>query len=123
MNELSADDDSVVEEILVNGEMVFSHSNNNSVLPDLGLRCIYRWQGKFAVEHPDLGRDGPFRTFDEALHAFDDDLLTVTYGTGEIQCSLLRTKELAELLVFNADGVVILINGEPFHWQDDDNDS
>ena len=123
MSEPNTDDqDALVEEILDKGEVVFAHGNDISVLPGSGARCVYRWQGKFAVEHPDLGFAGPYETFDEALHAFDDDLLTVTYGTGEIRCSLLTSQELLELIELNADEVEILINGEPWHLQDNDYD-
>lgn len=114
------DDDDLVEQILDKGEVVFSHSNDISVLPDLGARRIYRWQGKFAVEHPDVGNSGPYDSFQEALHVDCDELLTVTAGTGEITCSLLSSEELAELLELNTDEAEILINGKLWHFQEVD---
>ncbi|MBY0442136.1 MAG: hypothetical protein K2Q25_08395 [Mycobacteriaceae bacterium] len=106
------------DDIIDRGEVAFEHSDNGFVLPCSPPRRVFRWQGKFAVRHPDLGDTGPFDTLVEALRADDADLLRVTSGSGGIDCPLLSADELAGLLGSDGDEVELDINGEPWAFRD-----
>ena len=105
-------DETLVDCIVSEGELVFSHSDALHVLPGSQPRSVYYWRAKYAVSHPDLGDFGPYDSMLAALHDNEDDLLTVTSGTGSLACSLLETSELMRLLQPMGEELEIDINGE-----------
>jgi hypothetical protein len=112
---MSTDDDlddyDLVDRILDEGEVVFSHHWDSGGPGGSGAEEVYHWNGKFLYSSLDLDPEGPFDNLGEALGAAD--LLTVTEATTRINCSALSAVELVGRLECDEE-VEIRINGQPW---------
>jgi hypothetical protein len=105
------------EEIIDNGEVVFSHDWDSGGLgAGAGCETVYRWKGRYVASSEGNEPSGPYDTLEEALKQFD--LLTVTSATTSINCPLLSAKKLAAMLSCYEDGHVIEINGQPWVYHE-----
>ena len=110
---MNDDDDELVEQIVEEGKVVFSHDwDSGDPGAGAGAEEVYRWKGKFAVCSLDFGNSGPFATLDEALR--EQSLLTVNSATTGIDCKLITAEELIKRLECEEDSCAIDINGEPW---------
>ncbi len=110
------DDRTVLERIVEDGDSVFEHSWDSGGLGSGGgMAFIKELNGQFAMSSLDIGSEGPYATFEEALAAFE--LLTVTSASTSVWCSLLTAEELAKRLECDEDGFELEIHGQPWVYR------
>jgi hypothetical protein len=104
---------SLVEQIVENGEEVFSHSWDSGG-PGAGAGCesVYKWKGKYATGSLDNDQLGPFTSLRKALKTPEASLTQVSDATTDISCSELSAAQLVKLLECYQDGLEVLVNDE-----------
>jgi hypothetical protein len=110
------DDRTALERIVEDGDSLFTHSWDSGGLGGGGgMESIRELNGQFAMSSLDIGSEGPYATFDEALAAFG--VLTVTSASTSIWRSLMTAEELAKRLECDEDGFELEINSEPWVYR------
>jgi hypothetical protein len=104
------DPDALQEQIMEEGEEVFSHQYDSDHPGGGGFVAIHRLADKYAFSS-DEEAGGPFDSFEEALEQSGG--LQVTECSFSIKCSMLSARQIAERLESCADEDLSLwINGE-----------